>query len=80
MDVTPGDEEHALVNAESRVYEVLGALVNIVDELPSNIPAWCTDDAVSSSVVPAANCELACTDSWECISSVLPLGDDIFHT
>ena len=57
---------------------VLGALVDIVDELPGDVPTRCTYDVVSSSAVPAANCELVCIDSWERVSSVLPLGDDIF--
>ena len=44
---SPGDAEHARVNADRHVYVVLGALVDIVDQLSGNISAWHTDDAVS---------------------------------
>ena len=77
----PSDAELARVNADHHIYAVFGALVNIVDELPSNVPAQHTDDVVSLSPVPAANCKPASTESWERVLSVLPLGDDIFpHT
>ena len=43
----------------------------------SIVPAWRTEDVVSVSAVPATNCELACTESCECVSSLTPLGEDI---
>ena len=77
---SPGDAECARGNADRRVYAVLCTLVDMVDELPGNVPVRHTDDAVSSSAVPATYCELARTESCERVSSVLPLSDDIFHT
>ena len=76
----PGDAEHARVNVDHHVYAVLGALVDIVDELPGNVPVECTDDVVSSSAVLAAYCELECTESWERVSAEYPLGDDILQS
>ena len=58
---------------------VLGALVDTVNELPRNVQARRTDDAVSASAVPTAYCELACTESWERVSEDLLVGDDILQ-
>ena len=76
----PGDAERARANADCCVYAVLGALVNIVDELPGNIPVRCTDDAVSSSAVLATYCKLACTECCERVSAECPVGDDIVQS
>ena len=62
------------------MYAVFGALVNIVDELPSNVQVRRIDDTVSSSAVPAAYCELACTESWEHVSTEFSVGDDIIQS
>ena len=50
------------------VYVVLGALVDKIDELPGNVPAWCMDDTVSASAVPVTYCKLVCTESWDRVS------------
>ena len=58
-------------------YTMLGARLVTIEEPPGNLPAWRTEDAVSESAVPAANCELACTESCEHVSSLTLLGEDI---
>ena len=74
----PGDAEHAQSADIPHKNAALGALLVTVKEPPDNRLVWHTNDAVSSSVVPATNCELARTESWERVSSLCPLGDDIF--
>ena len=75
----PSDAEHARVNADCHVYVVLGALVDTVDELPGNVLARRSDDAILVSGVPVVYCEIACTESWERVSEDLPVGDDILQ-
>ena len=50
----------------------------VVVELHGKRPVWRTDDAVSSSIVPTAYCELECAESCERVSADFPYGDNIF--
>ena len=59
-------------------YVTLGALLETVEEPPGNLPTWRAEDAVSASAIPATNCELECTESCERVSSLPPVGEDIF--
>ena len=75
----PRDVERARVIARHRSNAEFGALDDKIAELPGNCLVWCTDDAVSVKVVPAAYCELECIEPCERILEVLPLGNDISH-
>ena len=74
---SPRDAERARAAAIPREYATLGARLITVEEPPGNLPAWRTEDAVSVSAVPVANCELVCTETYERVSSLTPLGEDI---
>ena len=58
---------------------MFGVLVNHCTVTPGGAPIPLTEDAVSSTAVSAANCELACTESCERVSSFTPVGEDIVH-
>ena len=75
---SPGDVEHARSANIPCINVAFGALPVTVGEPPGKRLACRADDAVSLSAVPATNCELACTESWERVSPLRPLGDDIF--
>ena len=73
----PGDTELARAAAAPRKYATLGARLVFGEELPGEHLAWCTEDAVSTSTVSATNCELACRESCERVSSLTPVGEDM---
>ena len=75
----PGDAEHARDNAHHRVNMKFGATYDIVVELLGKRPAWRTDDAMSSSILPTAYCELECVEFYKRISIDYTDGDNIFH-
>ena len=58
---------------------MFGVLDNHCTITPGGTPIPLAEDAVSSSAVSAAYCELACTESCERISSFTPVGEDIVH-
>ena len=59
----PGDVERARVIARHHSNAEFGALDDKAAELPSECPAWRTDNTVSAKVVSAAYCKLKCTES-----------------
>ena len=75
---SPREVERAQAAAIPREYATLGARLVTVEEPPGNLLAWRTEDAVSESALPAANCKLASTSSCECVSCLAALGEDIF--
>ena len=75
----PGDAERARASAILGENAALGALLVTIKEPPGRCPMWCMDDAVSASAVLATNCELACTESWDRVFLLRPLGDNIFN-
>ena len=75
---SPGDAERALVSVCPREKVVFGVRIDTVDEPPRKCLERRTNDAVSASAVPTENCKLACTESWDCVSSLLSVEDDIF--
>ena len=77
MTFAAHDAEHARAAAIPREYVTLGARLVTVEEPPGNLQVWRMEDAVSESAMLAENCELACTESCERVSSLTPLGEDI---
>ena len=75
---SPGGAERALVSICPYEKAIFGAQIDTVNEPPGRYPECHTDDAVFASAVPVTNCELACTESWDRVSSLLLVGDDIF--
>ena len=72
----PSEAERALETERHFANAELGARYEIIAELSSNVPGRRIEDAVSLNAVPAANCELECTESWERVSD----GDDIIFS
>ena len=64
----------SLLRQANAVFEVLDKNCTVT---PGGGPILLTEDAVSSSAVSAAYCELACTESCERVSPLRAVGDDI---
>ena len=75
----PGEVEHAQDILNHRAKAEFSATNGIVIEVPGKHPVWHTDDAVSSSIVPTAFCELECTESCERVSTDFPDCDNILY-
>ena len=75
----PKEVEHAQDIVRHCVTAEFGTTNEIVVEVPGTRPVWHTNDAVSSSIIPTAYCELECAEPCERIFVDFPHGDDIFH-
>ena len=75
----PSDAELALDIVRHCANAELGAIDEMVVELPSRSPMWRTNEAVSSNTFPTAYYVLEFAESCECVSEVPFVGDDILQ-